>query len=86
MEGFFAYVGNLSEYNHLLQIIKLEALNLKENISVKHRGRTKITKRGRKKLRALLFRVRASMFLVAKNKAFKAQYHYYTTRPDNRLK
>lgn len=34
----------------------------------------KITKRGRKKLRGLLFR--AAMILVAKNKVFKALYFY----------
>ncbi|MEI2406280.1 hypothetical protein V8V80_25700 [Niallia taxi] len=36
-----------------------------------------MTKRGRKKLKALLFRV--SMILVAKNKAYKA-LHYYLQR------
>ena len=45
---------------------------------------TRITKRGRKKLRALLFRV--CMVLVAKNSAFKALHTYYTQRPDNPLK
>ncbi|MEY2196242.1 IS110 family transposase, partial [Neobacillus sp. BF23-41] len=41
-------------------------------------------KRGRKKLRALLFRV--CMILVAQNSAFKALHAYYTQRPDNPLK
>ncbi|MEC2074489.1 transposase [Metabacillus fastidiosus] len=82
--GFFAEVGDLNEYNHPRQITKLAGLSLKENTSGKHKGRTMITKRGRKKLRALLFR--ASMILVAKNKDFKALHHYYTTRPDNPLK
>jgi len=82
--GFFAEVGDLSEYNHPRQIPKLAGLSLKENTSGKHKGRTRITKRGRKKLRALLFP--ASMILVAKNKAFKALHLNYTTRPDNPLK
>lgn len=82
--GFFAEVGDLSEYNHPRQITKLAGLSLKENTSGQHKGRTRITKRGRKKLRALLFR--ASMILVAKNKAFKALHYYYTMRPDNPLK
>jgi len=82
--GFFAEVGDLSEYNDPRQITKLAGLSLKENTSGKHKGRTRITKRGRKELRALLFR--ASMILVAKNKAFKDLHHYYTTRPDNPLK
>jgi transposase len=82
--GFFAEVGDLNEYTHPRQIIKLAGLSLKENTSGKHKGKTTITKRGRKKLRALLFRV--CMILVAKNSAFKALHAYYTQRPDNPLK
>ena len=82
--GFFAEVGDLQEYSHPRQIIKLAGLSLKENTSGKHKGQTKITKRGRKKLRALLFRV--CMIMVAKNQAFKALHAYYTQRPDNPLK
>jgi transposase len=82
--GFFAEVGDLNEYHHPRQIIKLAGLSLKENTSGKHKGKTTITKRGRKKLRALLFRV--CMILVAKNSAFKALHAYYTQRPDNPLK
>jgi transposase len=82
--GFIAEVGDIGNYHHPKQIIKLAGLNLQENTSGKHKGQTKITKRGRKKLRALLFRV--IMPLVAKNKAFKALHEYYTKRPDNPLK
>jgi transposase len=82
--GFFAEVGDLNEYSHPRQIMKLAGLSLKENSSGKHKGQTRITKRGRKKLRALLFRV--CMILVAKNSAFKALHAYFTKRPDNPLK
>ncbi|MED1472830.1 IS110 family transposase, partial [Bacillus salipaludis] len=82
--GFFAEVGDLNDYTHPRQIIKLAGLSLKENTSGKHKGKTTITKRGRKKLRALLFRV--CMILVAKNSAFKALHVYYTQRSDNPLK
>ncbi|WP_258832156.1 IS110 family transposase [Peribacillus frigoritolerans] len=82
--GFFAEVGDLRDYQHPRQIVKLAGLSLKENTSGKHKGQTKITKRGRKKLRALLFR--AAMIMVAKNKAFKALHIYYTTRSHNPLK
>lgn len=82
--GFLAEVGDISQYRHPKQIIKLAGLNLKENSSGKHKGQTKITKRGRKRLRALLFRV--MMPLVAKNEAFKALHKYYTTRAVNPLK
>lgn len=82
--GFLAEVGDIERYRHPKQIIKLAGLNLKENTSGKHKGQTKITKRGRRRLRALLFRV--MMPLVAKNRAFKALHQYYTKRPDNPLK
>jgi transposase len=81
--GFFAEVGSLHQYQHPRQIIKLAGLNLKKNESGKHRGKTTISKRGRKRLRALLFRV--VMPLSAKNQAFKALHEYYRTRPDNPL-
>ncbi|MCM3337470.1 IS110 family transposase [Paenibacillus sp. MER TA 81-3] len=82
--GFLAEVGDIRQYRHPKQIVKLAGLNLRENTSGKHKGQTKITKRGRKRLRALLFRV--VMPLVAKNGAFKALHEYYTKRPDNPLK
>ncbi|MGN7465222.1 IS110 family transposase [Cytobacillus praedii] len=82
--GFFSEVGDLSNYSHPKQIIKLAGLSLKENTSGKHKGQTTITKRGRKTLRALLFRV--AMPLVAKNTAFKALHEYFTKRQDNPLK
>ncbi|UNJ81270.1 IS110 family transposase [Metabacillus dongyingensis] len=84
LAGFFSEVGNLSYYSHPRQIIKLAGVSLKENTSGKHKGQTKITKRGRKTLRALLFRV--AMPLVAKNTAFKALHEYFTTRKTNPLK
>lgn len=82
--GFFSEIGDLSYYSHPKQIIKLAGLSLRENTSGKHKGQTKITKRGRKALRALLFRV--AMPLVAKNSAFKALHQYFTTRSINPLK
>jgi transposase len=82
--GFLAEVGDITNYQHPKQIVKLAGLNLQENTSGKHKGQAKITKRGRRKLRALLFRV--IMPLVAKNQAFKALHEYYTKRPDNPLK
>ncbi|MBA9028362.1 transposase [Peribacillus huizhouensis] len=44
--GFFSEVGDLSYYYHPKQIIKLAGLSLKENTSGKHKGQSKITKRG----------------------------------------
>src|SRR5690606_16330127 len=54
--GFLAEVGDLNNYDHGQQIIRLAGLNLKENSSGKRKGKTGISKRGRSRLRALLFR------------------------------
>lgn len=75
---------DLSRYEHGQQIIRLVGLNLKENSSGKHKGKSTITKRGRSRLRALLFR--CVLPLVAKNQEFKALHHYFTTRSENPLK
>lgn len=67
--GFIAEVGDLSRFSHPKQIQKLAGLNLRENSSGEHKGQTTISKRGRKRLRALLFR--AMLPLAAKNQEFK---------------
>ncbi|MCL6459624.1 MAG: IS110 family transposase [Gorillibacterium sp.] len=82
--GFLAEVGDLNNYDHGQQIIRLAGLNLKENSSGKRKGRTGISKRGRSRLRALLFR--CVMPLVAKNEEFKAMHQYFITRNQNPLK
>src|SRR5690554_6984862 len=53
--GFMAEVGDLSRFDHPKQIQKLAGLNIRENSSGKHKGKTTISKRGRRRLRALLF-------------------------------
>ncbi|MBD2848679.1 IS110 family transposase, partial [Paenibacillus sp. IB182496] len=82
--GFLAEVGDLNTYDHGQQIIRLAGLNLMENSSGIRKGQTGITKRGRSRLRALLFR--AIMPMVAKNPEFKALHRYFTTRGQNPLK
>ena len=82
--GFLSEVCELVQYAHPRQIQKLAGLTLKEYSSGKHKGQTTITKRGRRKLRALLFK--AIMPMVATNKEFKALHQYYTTRANNPLK
>lgn len=82
--GFLAEVGDIRNYDHGQQIIRLAGLNLKENSSGDRKGKTGISKRGRSRLRALLFR--AVLPMVAKNAAFKALHQYYTTRSQNPLK
>jgi transposase len=82
--GFIAEVGDIKRFTHPSQIQKLAGLNLIENSSGKHKGRTSISKRGRARLRALLFRV--IMPLVSKNNEFKMLHEYYTNRKENPLK
>lgn len=84
LAGFLAEVGDLSSYDHGQQIIRLAGFNLKENSSGKKKGKSTITKRGRSRLRALLFR--AVMPMVAKNAEFKALHQYFTKRSHNPLK
>jgi transposase len=82
--GFIAEVGDIRRFSHPKQIQKYAGLNLRENSSGKQKGKTKISKRGRKRLRAILFR--AMMPLVSKNREIRAIHSYYTTRQNNPLK
>ncbi|HLS07701.1 IS110 family transposase [Lentibacillus sp.] len=81
--GFFAEVGDLSNYRDPRQIIKLAGLNLKLNQSGMFKGQTTITKRGRKRLRSLLYQVARPLSLH--NEGFKQLHHYYRHRSDNPL-
>lgn len=84
LAGFLAETGDLSGYDHGQQIIRLAGFNLKENSSGKKKGKSTISKRGRSRLRALLFR--AILPMVAKNPEFKAMHEYFKTRSCNPLK
>lgn len=77
-------VGSLTQYAHPRQLIKLAGLTLRENSSGQLKGQKRISKRGRRKLRSLLFRV--MMPLIQHNSAFKQLHEYYTTRPVNPLR
>ena len=82
--GFVSEVGDLKRFKSPKQIQKLAGLALKENSSGKHKGQTRISKRGRSRLRAVLFQ--GVMPLVSKNKEFGEIHKYYTTRRENPLK
>ncbi|KAB8138474.1 IS110 family transposase [Gracilibacillus oryzae] len=81
--GFYAEVGDLSNYQDPRQIIKLAGLNLKMNQSGLFKGQTTITKRGRKRLRNLLYQVARPLSLH--NEGFKQLHHYYRNRSNNPL-
>jgi len=84
VSGFLAEVGDISRFKSPKELQKLAGLALVENSSGKHKGETTISRRGRKKLRYLLFEV--AMSLVAKNREFAELHNYYTTRKMNPLK
>lgn len=79
-----AEIGSFSHYEDPRQLIKLAGLTLRENSSGLHKGQKRISKRGRRKLRALLFRVMMPMILH--NQAFKKLHEYYTNRTVNPLR
>lgn len=82
--GFLSEVGDIRRFNSPKQIQKLAGLALRESSSGKHKGQTTISKRGRARLRAILFQ--AVMPLVANNAEFAEIHRYYTTRIKNPLK
>ena len=84
VSGFLAEVGDINRFKNPKELQKLAGLALVENSSGKHKGETTISRRGRKRLRYLLFEV--AMSLVAKNYEFAELHHYYTTRKQNPLK
>jgi transposase len=53
--AILANTGNLAEYEHPEEALKLAGLNLFEISSGKHKGRLRISKRGRAQLRKFLF-------------------------------
>ena len=77
-------VGSFSHYEDPRQLIKLAGLTLRENSSSQHQGRKRISKRGRKRLRNVLFKVIVP--LIRHNEAFKRLHEYYTTRQQNPLR
>ena len=84
VSGFLAEVGEISRFSNPKELQKLAGLALVENSSGKHKGETTISRRGRKRLRYLLFEV--AMSLVGKNPEFARLHSYYTTRRLNPLK
>lgn len=78
-----AELGDLNNYNHSSQVIKMAGLSLIEHSSGKFKGQTKISKRGRSQLRKALYLAMVGM--VKNNKAFRKLHKYYTTRVKNQL-
>lgn len=81
---FFAEVGDINNYSHPQQLVKMAGLSLREHSSGKYKGQTRIDKRGRKRLRKSLYL--AIRPLVRYNPTFRALHEYYTTRLNRPLK
>ena len=84
LSGILAEMGDTSRFDDVKEIQKLSGLGLVACSSGKHKGETKISYRGRKRLRYWLFQ--AARSVVAHAEEFKTLHDYYTTRRDNPLK
>ena len=84
LSGILAEMGDISRFDDVKEIQKLSGLGLVACSSGKHKGETKISHRGRKRLRYWLFQ--AAKSAVAHAEEFKELHVYYTTRIDNSLK
>ena len=82
--GFIAEVGDITRFDSTKELQKLAGLELVADSSGKHNGKIKISKRGCKRLRYLLFEVAISV--VGKNEEFKGFHRYYMTSEKNPLK
>lgn len=84
LSGILAEIGDISRFDDVREIQKLSGLGLVASSSGKHKGETRISHRGRKRLRYWLFQ--AAKSVVAHAEEFKELHAYYTTRPENPLK
>ena len=78
MIGIIAETGDLNNYEHAKQVLKMSGLSLKENSSGQKKGKKSISKRGRSILRRNLKQI--GIVLVGKNSFFMQLHNYYTTQ------
>ena len=74
-------IGDISRFNDPKQIQKMAGLSLRENSSGKHKGKTRISKRGRRSLREGLFR--AMITMLATNSEFRQLHQRNLSREQN---
>jgi transposase len=84
LPGILSEMGDISRFDDAKELQKLGGLSLVECSSGKHKGETKISRRGRKRLRYYLYHGASSV--VAHAEEFKKLHLYYTTRSKNPLK
>jgi len=75
---FVGEVGDILRFQDPRQIQKLAGLNLVENSSGKHKGKTTISRRGRKRLRHSLFM--AMIAILARNQEFRLLHQKNLTK------
>lgn len=81
--GIISQTGDLNNYEHAKQVLKMSGLSLKETSSGQKKGKKHISKRGRAKLRRNLKQTGIS--LVRNNSFFLQLHNYYTTERQNTL-
>ncbi len=80
---FVGEVGDINRFQDPRQIQKLAGFNLVENSSGKHNGKTRISRRGRRRLRHGLFM--AMITILATNQEFRLLHQKNLTREKNPL-
>ena len=83
LSGILAEMGDISRFDDAKELQKLSGLGLVSCSSGKHKGETKISHRGRKRLRYWLFQGARSA--VAHGEEYKWIHVHYTTRAENPL-
>ena len=81
---FLSEIGEISRFDNPKEIQKLAGYAIVTNESCKHQGEKRISYRGRKRLRWVLYQTALSV--IAKNAEFRQLHAYYTTRANNPLK
>lgn len=84
LAGILAEIGDHRRFDDAKEIQKMSGLGLVACSSGKHKGQTKISHRGRKRLRYWLFQ--AAKSAVVHSEEFKTLHTYYTSREENPLK
>ena len=84
VSGFIAEVGDIGRFNNPKQLQKLAGYAIVANESGKHNGESRISYRGRKRLRYVLYE--AAISLIGKNEEFREIHEYYRNRKENPLK
>lgn len=84
VSGFIAEVGEIRRFDNPKQLQKPVGYAIVANESGKHKGESRISYRGRKRLRYVLYE--AAISLIGKNEQFQEIHEYYRSRKENPLK